>query len=463
MSNKATKKKKPEPQDERAAEASSTPDDGDGGLSALSALVRASTLPPPSLGTEGSDGDDGKLDLRALAASIPPPAPLGVEAPASVDEPDGEPSSARASRGAAASGVVKAPAAPRAASVSPAHEPVASEVAPAARGGGGLWIGIGIGAVVAAGAVFFVMSGQGGEPSAPMVSAATEPSALQLRSAAEPGAGSTAPATAPASVGGPSPVEPSPAEPAVVEPAAAEPAAAEPAVAEPSADEPHAAQPLGLAPSTPEAAPAVAARAAEPTRPAAAARASSEEPAARRERPAREASPVAAAAPAAEPATPAPGRGRAASAEPAARPQRSESIDNLLDQALGGRPARDGTTPAASRPAPTPAPASAAARAPAPAPAPAPAANLPETPNQSEVVRTLGRLMPQIRQCAGEQTGTAPTAIVLRSDGTVASASVGGAFAGSPQGRCIEGVISNARFSPFRQTTFRVSHALSIR
>jgi hypothetical protein len=54
--------------------------------------------------------------------------------------------------------------------------------------------------------------------------------------------------------------------------------------------------------------------------------------------------------------------------------------------------------------------------------------------------------------------------VVVRSDGTVGSVSVGGSpFGGTPQGSCMEGVIRGATFPQFRQTTFRVTYPISIR
>ncbi len=72
--------------------------------------------------------------------------------------------------------------------------------------------------------------------------------------------------------------------------------------------------------------------------------------------------------------------------------------------------------------------------------------------------------MSRLRECAGEQVGTANAAIMLRNDGTVGSVSVGGSpFGGTPQGSCMEGVIRGASFPAFRQSTFRVSYPISIR
>src|SRR5690606_21654501 len=115
-----------------------------------------------------------------------------------------------------------------------------------------------------------------------------------------------------------------------------------------------------------------------------------------------------------------------------------------------------GRRAAAPEPAPRPAP--------APAPAPAANPNLPETPSRADVARNLGRLLPQIRQCAGDQVGMAMARIIVRSDGTVGSVSVSGApFGGTPQGACMEGAIRNARFPPFRANTFQTSYPFSIR
>ncbi len=62
----------------------------------------------------------------------------------------------------------------------------------------------------------------------------------------------------------------------------------------------------------------------------------------------------------------------------------------------------------------------------------------------------LGRLASPVRSCAGGQTGTAPVAMVIGSDGAVRSATVSGQFSGTPVGSCIEGVVQRAHFPPFR-------------
>ncbi len=133
-------------------------------------------------------------------------------------------------------------------------------------------------------------------------------------------------------------------------------------------------------------------------------------------------------------AAPEPAARRAPEATPAAQP----SAANLLDQAFG-------------RPAATP------VAAPAPA-------TLPDTPSQGDVRRVIGGLMGRMRQCAGETAGNASTILMLRSDGTVASAAVAGPpLGGGTIGACLEGVLRSAQFPAFRQQTFRVQYPISIR
>lgn len=90
-------------------------------------------------------------------------------------------------------------------------------------------------------------------------------------------------------------------------------------------------------------------------------------------------------------------------------------------------------------------------------------ASLPETPSREEVTQTMAVLLPAIRGCAMGQTGIAEAGIVVRGDGRVASVELSGApFAGTASGRCMEGVIRRARFSRFRQPTFRVRFPFAI-
>jgi len=118
-------------------------------------------------------------------------------------------------------------------------------------------------------------------------------------------------------------------------------------------------------------------------------------------------------------------------------PATSRSVDQLLDDALAGPSER---------------------RAQAAQPA-----ALPEAPTREEVTQAMAVLLPAIRGCAMGQVGLATAGIVVRGDGRVASVELSGApFEGTASGRCMEGVLRRARFSRFRQPTFRVRFPFSI-
>lgn len=88
---------------------------------------------------------------------------------------------------------------------------------------------------------------------------------------------------------------------------------------------------------------------------------------------------------------------------------------------------------------------------------------LPEAPSREEVTEAMAVLLPAIRGCAMGQTGLATAGIVVRGDGRVASVELSGApFEGTASGRCMEGVLRRARFSRFRQPTFRVRFPFAI-
>ena len=138
----------------------------------------------------------------------------------------------------------------------------------------------------------------------------------------------------------------------------------------------------------------------------------------------------------------------AMAAEPAtaAEPSRMDSMEDLLDRALGGMAAAP------------------AAAAPSAMEAAADPANLPDAPDRAAVSRALGGLMPRIRQCAGDQVGLATARIRVANDGSVSSVSIGGSpFGGTPQGTCMEGVVQTARFPRFRQSHFDVTYPFAIR
>lgn len=373
--------------------------------SALAALVRTSAAPPahdepPDAEPKAKNGEDDDAILDLRAlATSQAPPPPEVEPAAP------EPAKAEPVKKAEPEKVERPDQAVR--KVTPSERAVSMQPAPAAsRGSGGMITGIVIGVAVAGAAAFFMMrSGAEEEPPAEQLAAA-EPRSIAATDIDEPAPLAPAAEALPAEA----PTEP-------VDTAGAVDTPAEEAAA---AREPRAAR----------------ARRSETSR------ASSQ------------ASEEATAMQAAAPTEPAPTTMQAAApAEPAAQQGGSQQIDSLLDNALGGRPAAGGTKTVPTERTTAAAAASGTA-----------SAELPDTPTRADVARTLGRLMPQIRQCAADQVGLANATIMVRNDGSVGSVAIAGhPFGGTPQGACMEGVIRGARFSPFRQSTFRITYPFALR
>lgn len=133
----------------------------------------------------------------------------------------------------------------------------------------------------------------------------------------------------------------------------------------------------------------------------------------------------------------------APAAAAAAAPRSSGgSIDALLDDALSPRARRVERAPAEVSPS---------------------AEVLPATPSPQDVASTMGKLRFAMLGCAMGQTGALTAALAVRNDGRVSSAQVIGApFAGTPAGRCMEGVLRSAHFARFKQSIFNVHYALQV-
>jgi hypothetical protein len=418
VSEKAKKKKKTE-EPEAAASSVDSSNDDDGGLAALSALVRASTAPP----SPEKEGDDGKLDLRALTASLPAPPPMEPVARASDDDDEDEDEDEP--ERVAPKPVAQKPKKKKKAAAKPAvdedeDEEAApkvaarpkTEVAQPQQSNNGMWIAVGLVAVAVIGiaAWKFGFSGDDSQASDPLASSA--PTRVDSDSVEAVEADTAADVRA-------DDVE---AENLVAANTQVEAPAADPAVEPAPVEEP-----------------------VEPTEVA------EREPAREgRERPVREARPAAEPQPAPQVEV------RAETRVEAPPPRQERNIDSMLDDALGGRPNREGTqteqAPRAERPAQQAQPAAQNN------------ADLPSEPDRAQVARTLGRLMPRIRTCAGDQVGMAMAGIVISGDGSVATVNVSGSpFGGTPQGACMEGAIREARFPAFRGQSHRVNYPFNIR
>lgn len=405
-----------------------------GGLAGLSALVGGSVAPSPM----DDDEEDGKLDLAALVASVAPPSFDDEDDDEEEDEADEEDADDEADEAESAEAAPEPVEKPKKASkkkkkkkkapsksassksapkAEPESEPPAAvatpaEVAQPSKGGGGqMWVGVAIGVVAAAAIGFFVMQNN-----------ATEDESDPIASAAPSVAGTETAAP-----------DPTPGAAAAPEEAPGEP---EDPVADSEAVEAEG-DPEGEAEAEGEA------------------EGEAEAGTPRRRRARRGGSSSAAAGTPSEPATaPSGGGGGSSTASPPSgggSPPSGGGVSNILDQALGGRPNREGTGTTGAAPSRRP-------------PSGGGGADLPDTPSRGDVARTLGRLMGRIRACAGDQVGLAPSRIIIRNDGSVATASVGGSpFGGTPQGACMEGVIRGAHFPPFRRATFSMNYPFSVR
>lgn len=87
----------------------------------------------------------------------------------------------------------------------------------------------------------------------------------------------------------------------------------------------------------------------------------------------------------------------------------------------------------------------------------------PERPSRSDVTGVLSSLNGPVRACLNGETGTAPVSITILSSGAVSSARVTGQFAETPAGRCIEAVVSRARFRSFRAAQVSITYPYVVR
>ncbi len=90
---------------------------------------------------------------------------------------------------------------------------------------------------------------------------------------------------------------------------------------------------------------------------------------------------------------------------------------------------------------------------------------LPEKPSQSDVLGALKAAEPTVLACAGYKTGAAKVKVVVAGPtGTVTSATViGGDFAGTPEGTCMEKALVGAVFPKFTQPEFTVTYPYTIK
>jgi len=119
------------------------------------------------------------------------------------------------------------------------------------------------------------------------------------------------------------------------------------------------------------------------------------------------------------------------------------SLDDLLDSALGGKPAK----PAAA----------------APKPAAAPTASLPSMPAKEDVLGAMKGVTPRVQSCGNGQSGVAMAKItVAGATGRVTNVDVSGQFAGTPVAACVTREVAKAKFPKFSQSTFSIAYPFKI-
>jgi predicted Zn finger-like uncharacterized protein len=138
--------------------------------------------------------------------------------------------------------------------------------------------------------------------------------------------------------------------------------------------------------------------------------------------------------------------GPAASPTPAPKPEgpapKRDKLDELLDGALGSKPKASSRASEDDAPRARPAPAAAAA--------------LPSL-EKSDIVKAMQGVQPKVKGCFDQYKvpGTAMMTIKVARGGRVSDASVGGKFAGTPTGTCLESAARTAKFPPSEAQTIQ--------
>jgi predicted Zn finger-like uncharacterized protein len=124
-------------------------------------------------------------------------------------------------------------------------------------------------------------------------------------------------------------------------------------------------------------------------------------------------------------------------AKAAAPKPKSNNLDALMDEVIGGSSATDQKKSAASSSS---------------------GSNLPEAPSRDDVKRALAGISGAVRSCKKDESGTALVSVTFSGKtGRASSADVAsGPFKGTPVGACIEKAAMRARVPRFKQSTFNV-------
>jgi hypothetical protein len=124
---------------------------------------------------------------------------------------------------------------------------------------------------------------------------------------------------------------------------------------------------------------------------------------------------------------------------PEPRERRGNNLDALMDEVVGGSPAKSTAKQASSEGSTD--------------------SSLPEAPSRDDVKTALQGVSGAVRGCKKDEGGTATVDVVFSGKtGRATSASVAsGPFKGTPVGSCIEAAVKRARLPRFKQSSFKVT------
>jgi predicted Zn finger-like uncharacterized protein len=132
-------------------------------------------------------------------------------------------------------------------------------------------------------------------------------------------------------------------------------------------------------------------------------------------------------------------------AAPSAPAKKRDAIDDLLD---GASPDKGSKKPAASAPA-----------------ASSGGEDLPDQLDKSAIVAGMSKVKGKVAACYDQYKvpGLANVSVTIAKSGSIQSASVSGAFAGTPTGACVEKAVKTATFSKFKGSPMTLTYPFMLR
>lgn len=82
--------------------------------------------------------------------------------------------------------------------------------------------------------------------------------------------------------------------------------------------------------------------------------------------------------------------------------------------------------------------------------------------DRETVQAVMQGMEPAVRACAADRHGTAQIDVVVQASGRVSTATVTGAFQGTPEGSCMARALRSARFPPFTDAPLRFRYPFAL-